>query len=233
MEPFTALERAVSRPPVHGAALEAYLAYYGQLAAERRELRGATVLHSPGSPLLGANAAYAEDEEGLTRAALWLHARGAPALFASARPLTGRAVLSLTLGRYRRTADPSSETLVEQVSGQHLALTARLLAEGWDLPDWAPALNLTLGRALEGRRDAIWLVAYAGGEPVGTLLLLGEAAHLWGVTRPKALAPLLDAAAELAGGAVETSLPEGWTLPLTASSPLHFHLGRSPLDALN
>ncbi len=217
------------------AALEAYLGYYTRLASERRALRGATVLHTPGSPLLGANAAFADGEEGFTRAALWLHARGAPALFASTRPLTGQPVQTLTLGRFAVPAAGAvpPDLRVEQVSSQHLALIAQVLTAAWDLPDWSDALNLSLRRALDGDRAATWLVAYRSDTLVGAALLLGTAVHLWGVTEPDALPTLLGTAATLAGGAVETSAPEGWNLALEKSGALHFSLGASPLEALN
>lgn len=216
-----------------GTLLEGYLAYYSQLASEHRELRGATVLHTPGSPLLGANAAYLHaggGEEGLARAALWLHARGAAPLFAASSPLTGQAVERLRLGVYRPGGEAEATSVVEQVSSLHVARLAAVLAAAWQLPDWAQALALSLGRALEGQGGASWLAAYQEGQMVGALLLLGPAAHLWGVTRGEALGPLLNAAAELAGGEVVTSCPAAQPLALLGTEALHFSLGTVTRD---
>ncbi|ADV67224.1 hypothetical protein [Deinococcus maricopensis] len=191
------------------------LAYHARLAALRRDLRGATVLHAPGTPLIGANAAYVESDEGLLRARLWFAGQGVPAVFADTRALTGaRTVLDASVGTYAPQAAPGS-VRVEQTSRLHLRAAADLLARVWDAPDWADPLAAHLSRTLEGARDFTLLLAYDAGEPCGALLLLREGAHVWGVTHAPALPALLNAAADLNGGTVRTTLtPEH---PLTLS----------------
>lgn len=199
------------------------LAYYAGLAELRRELPGATLLHSPGSPVIGANAAYADTEEGALRARLWFRAQGAPAVLASAQPVpNAEEVLRLRVGTY--TAQSTAPAcVVEQASRLHLPAFAAVLARAWELPTWGPSLGRSLARALEFRRDFTLLLAY-GDDLVGGALLLHGAAHLWGVTKPDVLPSLLNAAAQLNGGQVRTSGVAGWEWPLRDAAEVGFWL---------
>lgn len=216
------------------------LAYFTALAGVRRDLPGAAVLHAPGSPVVGANAAYVTTPEGRVRADLWFRAQGAPSVIASdapagaASPDGGREVLRLRVGTYEAQngdtksseapideADPPGtsfgrDVVVEQVSRLHLAAVADLLTAAWDVPEWSVPLSRSLATALELRRDFTLLVAYHD-RPVGALLVLPQGAHLWGVTSPgddgrEVLRALLDTAA--AGGTVRASLPTDMPLAL-------------------
>ena len=191
------------------------IAYHARLATLRRDLRGATVLHAPGTPLVGANAAYVETEEGLLRARMWFAGQGVPPVFASTRDLTGvQVILEGTVGTYAPQPAPGP-IVVEQASRLHLRTASEVLAQAWAAPEWAEPLAVHLARTLEDARDLTLLLAYENGEACGALLHLSQGAHVWGVTRDPALATLLNAAAELSGGSVRTTLnPEH---PLTLS----------------
>ena len=103
--------------------------------------------------------------------------------------------------------------VVEQTSRLHMARFAAVLAEAHGLPEWAAPLGTGLAASLERLPDAALLLAYAGGEAIGALLWQPTGAHLWGSLDPATDAPLLNAAAELSGDLVWTSLPD--SSPLT------------------
>jgi hypothetical protein len=103
---------------------------------------------------------------------------------------------------------------------------AGVLAEAHGLDDWAGPLGTSLARALAlpELRGAVLLLAYAGAEAVGTLLLHSGAAHLWGTLDPAVDQPLLSAAAELAGGTVLTSLTDQSPLQLADETEICYAL---------
>ncbi|MFC4453178.1 hypothetical protein [Deinococcus sonorensis] len=197
-------------------ALERLLAYYRPLSTVQREVRGVPTLHTPGSPLLGVNASYLRDGDQallpLLRA--WYLGQDAPPLVASLEPLPGLEVVeTLRVGRYR--PHPQPEVLaVEQVSPLQLARFSTVLAEASGLPEWSGALTRSLQAALPNVPDPLLLMAYAGGEPVGALLLHSGAAMLWATLHPAADRPLMNRAAELNGGEVWTSLTDHSALEL-------------------
>ncbi|MGI8748206.1 MAG: hypothetical protein ACR2J4_07665 [Deinococcus sp.] len=196
--------------------LASLLAYYEPLAALRRDFRGTATLHTPGSPLLAANASYllsGSDGDVLPLLRAWHHAHDAPPLVASAGPLAGQEPQeSWRCGRYRPSG-LHGPLAVEQVSRLHLSTFAGILAEAQGLPEWAGPLARSLAPRLEALPSSTLLLAYAGSEAVGALLLLGAAAHLWATLDPGVDRALLDAAAELAGGTLEVSLTD--TSPLS------------------
>ncbi|WP_424952166.1 hypothetical protein [Deinococcus sp.] len=198
------------------------LAYYEPLSTLRRDFRGAATLHTPGSPLLGANASYLLPEaslEVLPLLKVWHQAHDAPPLIASVGELPGHVpVQTWRVGLYHPHPDPGI-IVVEQLSRLHMARFAAVLAEVYGLPEWAATLGRTLAASLERLPQALLLLAYAGGEEIGALLWQpGEhgsgAAHLWGSLDPAADAPLMNAAAHLSDGPLWVSLPD--TSPLTA-----------------
>ncbi|AFZ69185.1 hypothetical protein [Deinococcus peraridilitoris] len=199
------------------------LAYYSPLAGERVELSAASVLYTPRSPLLGANAVYPA-AGGISEGLAWLRARGAPPLVASSgRIEDAQEILRLRVGRYTRQAAPGT-VMVEQVSRLQLVAFAEVLARSWDLPQWASALGRSLAHSLESLRDFTLLMAYDAGQAVGALLVVKRDAHLWGVTDSRALPALLDAAADLTGGAVNTSCPPEAAVQLDGESSVSYWL---------
>ena len=198
------------------SALESLLAYYEPLSALRRDFRGTATLHTPGSPLLGANASYLLDgasPDVLPLLRAWHLAHGAPPLIASLGQMPGHSPeQTLRVGPYVPVPDPGI-IVVEQTSRLHMARFAGVLAEAHGLPEWAEPLGTGLAASLERLPDAALLLAYAGGETIGALLWQPSGAHLWGSLDPAADAPLLNAAAELMGGPIWTSLPD--SSPLT------------------
>lgn len=201
--------------------LRELLDFFTPLAKVRRVLRGAAVLHAPAHPILGANAAYVFDEEGALRADTWYRAQGAPTVLASPTSFAGgEEVLSLRVGTFR--ALPLASTVVaEQISRLHLTVFAEVLCAAWGLPDWHDDVARSLAASLEGRSDVTLYLAYDD-RPVGALLARGGRAHLWGVTTDAALLPLLNAACELGGGEVRTSVPNDHPLALHAAAPVVF-----------
>ena len=198
------------------SALESLLAYYEPLSTLRRDFRGTATLHTPGSPLLGANASYLLDGASLDVLPLlkvWHLAHDAPPLLASLGEVPGQSPeQTLRVGLCIPVPDPGI-IVVEQTSRLHMARFAAVLAEAHGLPEWAAPLGMGLAASLERLPDAALLLAYAGGEAIGALLWQPTGAHLWGSLDPTADAPLLNAAAELSGGPVRTSLPD--SSPLT------------------
>lgn len=192
-------------------ALDSLLRYYEPLSTLRRDFRGTATLHTPGSPLLGANASYllpGTDDGVLPLLRAWHQAHDAPPLVASQGLLPGRLPeLTLRVGPYRPVPDPGI-IVVEQTSRLHMARFAAVLAEAHGLAEWAAALGRGLAASLERLPDATLLLAYAGGEAIGALLWQPGGAHLWATLDPAADAPLLNGAAELSGGEVWTSLPD-------------------------
>lgn len=202
-------------------ALESLLAYYEPLSTLRRDFRGTATLHTPGSPLLGANASYllgGTSLDVLPLLKVWHEAHSSPPLVASLGELPGRAPeQTFRVGQYHPQPEPGI-IVVEQTSRLHMARFAGVLAEAFELPEWAAPLGKGLAASLERLPDAVLLLAYAGGEAIGALLWMDGAAHLWGTLDPAADAPLLNAAAHLSDGApVWTSLPD--SSPLTVSDP--------------
>ncbi len=193
------------------SALESLLAYYEPLSALRRDFRGTATLHTPGSPLLGANASYllegaSPDVLPLLRA--WHLAHDSPPLIASLGEMPGHPP-EQTLRVGPCVPGPDSGIIVaEQTSRLHMARFAAVLAEAHGLPEWAAPLGTGLATSLERLPDATLLLAYAGDEAIGALLWQPSGAHLWGSLDPAADAPLLNAAAGLSGGPVWTSLPD-------------------------
>lgn len=211
-------------------ALESLLAYYEPLSTLRRDFRGTATLHTPGSPLLGANASYllgGASLDVLPLLKVWHESHTAPPLVASLGELPGRTPeQTFRVGLYHPQPEPGI-IVVEQTSRLHTARFAGVLAEACELPEWAAPLGKGLAASLERLPGAVLLLAYAGGEAIGALLWqpgeagLGAAlgsAHLWGTLDPAADAPLLNAAAHISGGApLWTSLPDD--SPLTVSDP--------------
>lgn len=200
-------------------AFASLLSYFAPLSTLQREVRGVTTLLTPGSPLLGPNAAYlpTPDHRLLPLLRAWFVAQDAPPLVcAPAGTLGLEPAETLRVGTYVQ-AGTSGPLVIEQVSRLQMSTVAGVLAEAHGLPDWAGPLATTLARSLElpELRGAVLLLAYAGAEAVGTLLLHGGAAYLWGTLDPAVDRPLLAHAAELAGGEVLTSL--------TDRSPLALH----------
>lgn len=209
------------------SALTSLIAYFEPLATIRRDLRGTATLHTPGSPLLGANATYLLpgvnlDVLPLVRA--WHLGQEAPPLVLGAAVVPGaQEVAAIRVGIYHRHPEPGV-VVVEQVSRLHMARFAAVLAEAHGLLEWAEVLAGQLARRLEPRPEAILLMAYAGGEPVGALLMLAGAAHLWGTLDPAIDAPLLNMAAELSGGSVEISLTDASPLSVEDELVLRYAL---------
>ncbi len=211
-------------------ALESLLAYYEPLSTLRRDFRGTATLHTPGSPLLGANASYllgGASLDVLPLLKVWHESHTAPPLVASLGELPGRTPeQTFRVGLYHPQPEPGI-IVVEQTSRLHMARFAGVLAEACELPEWAAPLGKGLAASLERLPGAVLLLAYAGGEAIGALLWqpgeagLGAAlgsAHLWGTLDPAADAPLLNAAAHISVGApLWTSLPDD--SPLTVSDP--------------
>ncbi len=214
-------------------ALESLLAYYEPLSTLRRDFRGTATLHTPGSPLLGANASYllgGTSLDVLPLLKVWHEAHSAPPVVASLGELPGRAPeQTFRVGLYHPQPEPGI-IVVEQTSRLHMARFAGVLAEAFELPEWAAPLGKGLAASLERLPDAVLLLAYAGGEAIGALLWqAGEdgrgATHLWGTLDPAADAPLLNAAAHLLEGApVWTSLPDDSPLTVSAAAEVCFTL---------
>ncbi|MFB9993504.1 hypothetical protein ACFFLM_16175 [Deinococcus oregonensis] len=201
-------------PPV----LAELVAYFEPFSTVRRDFRGVVTLHTPGINVLALNASYLPEDAGdvlpLVRA--WHLAQDAPPLVASTSAVTGEDVGGLRVGTFTPVPDPGV-IVVEQVSRLHLTTWAGVLAEAYGAAEWEGALAQHFAKPLEDDPTSVLLMAYAGGEAIGSLLWrdldVQGAAHLWGTLDPAADAPLLNAAAELSGGHVRASLPD--------TSPLH------------
>lgn len=208
-------------------ALEFLLAYYEPLSALRRDFRGTATLHTPGSPLLGANASYlltGASPDVLPLLRVWHLAHDSPPLLASLGEVPGQMPeQTLRVGYYSPVPDPGI-VVAEQTSRLHMARFVGVLAEAHGLPEWAAPLGTRLAASLERLPDAALLLAYAGGEAVGALLWQAAGAHLWGSLDPAADAPLLNAAARLSGGPVWTSLPDSSPLSVQNASEVCFTL---------
>ena len=209
------------------SALESLLAYYEPLSALRRDFRGAATLHTPGSPLLGANASYllpGASPDVLPLLKVWHQAHDAPPLVASLEELPGnRPEQTLRVGEYQPVPDPGI-VVVEQLSRLHMARFAAVLTEAYSVPEWAAPLGRGLAASLERLPAAVLLLAYAGGEELGALLWQPAGAHLWGSLDPAADAPLLNAAAALAPGPLWTSLPDTSPLSVNGAAEVCFTL---------
>ncbi|UQN05109.1 hypothetical protein [Deinococcus sp. QL22] len=210
---------APTLPPV----LAELVAYFEPFCTVRRDFRGAVTLHTPGINVLALNTSYLPEDAGdvlpLVRA--WHLGQDAPPLVTSVSAVAGEDVGGLRVGTFAPVPDPGV-IVVEQVSRLHLPTWAGVLAESYGAAEWAEALARHFAGPLEGDPTSVLLMAYAGGEAIGSLLwreLNGQgAAHLWGTLDPAADAPLLNAAAQLSGdtgsgGEVRVSLPD--------TSPLH------------
>lgn len=212
-------------------ALTSLLAYYEPLSALRRDFRGTATLHTPGSPVLGANASYllpGSSRDVLPLLKVWHQAHEAPPLIASLGELPGTPpVQTLRVGVYHPSPEPGI-VVVEQLSRLHMARFAAVLAEAHGAAEWALPLGRTLAASLERLPGALLLMAYAGGEEIGALLwqeIDGEdAAHLWGSLDPAADTPLMNAAAQLSGGSVWTSLPDDSPLNVVNTAEVCFTL---------
>ena len=209
------------------SALESLLAYYEPLSTLRRDFRGAATLHTPGSPLLGANASYLLTGASLDMLPLlrvWHEAHDSPPLLASLGEVPGHPPeQTWRVGPYVAVPDPGI-VMVEQTSRLHMARFAAVLAEAHGLPEWAAPLGRGLAASLERMPDAALLLAYAGGETIGGLLWQPAGAHLWGSLDPAADAPLLNAATGLSGGPVWTSLPDSSPLTVQDAAEVCFTL---------
>ncbi|MBB6099790.1 hypothetical protein HNR42_003248 [Deinobacterium chartae] len=204
------------------------LRYYERLARARREVRGVTLLAAPRSPVLGCNAAYGADaspEGAQVRAEFWYRQQGQPTLYLTERELEGtRVVQEIQSGIYRARGLEGGEVVAEQVAWTQAGALAEVLARAWLDASWAPALRAHLSPLLEVHRDLRPLLAYREGQVVGGLLLIGGAAHLWGVLEPAALPPLLEAAAWQAGGTLETSVAAPFAVELEARRTLTYRM---------
>lgn len=210
-----------------GPALESLLAYFEPLSTLRRDFRGAATLHTPGSPLLGANASYllkGANPDVLPLLKVWHLAHDAPPLVASLGEIPGvRPEQTLRVGVYQPVSEPGI-IVVEQLSRLHMASFAAVLAEAHGVPEWAGPLGTGLAASLERLPAAALLLAYAGGEEVGALLWHQGRAHLWGALDSAADAPLLNAATELAAGPLWTSLPDSSPLSVNDAVEVCFTL---------
>ena len=208
-------------------ALESLLAYYEPLSTLRRDFRGAATLHTPGSPVLGANASYllaGTSPDVLPLLKVWHQAHDAPPLVASLGELPGhRPEQTLRVGEYQPVPE-SGIVVVEQLSRLHMARFAAVLAEAHGVPEWALPLGKVLAASLERMPAAVLLLAYAGGEELGALLWHQGGAHLWGSLDPAADAPLLNAAAELNTGPLWTSLLDSSPLSVNDAAEVCFTL---------
>ncbi|THF69274.1 hypothetical protein E7T06_12910 [Deinococcus sp. Arct2-2] len=211
-----------SPPPPLPPVLAELVAYFEPFSTVRRDFRGAVTLHTPGINVLALNASYLPEDAGdvlpLVRA--WHLGQDVPPLVASVSAVVGEDVGGLRVGTFAPVPDPGL-IVVEQVSRLHLATWAGVLAESYGAAEWAETLARHFAGPLEGDPKSVLLMAYAGGEAIGSLLwrdLGGGAAHLWGTLDPAADAPLLNAAAELSEGEVRVSLPD--------ISPLHLQNGK-------
>lgn len=209
------------------SALESLLAYHEPLSALRRDFRGTATLHTPGSPLLGANASYllqGASPDVLPLLRVWHLAHDSPPLIASLGEMPGQLPeQTFRVGPYLPVPDPGI-IVVEQTSRLHMARFAAVLAEAHGLPEWATPLGTGLAASLERLPDAALLLAYAGGEAIGALLWQAAGAHLWGSLDPAADAPLLNAATGLSGGPIWTSLPDSSPLSVQDASEVCFTL---------
>ncbi|WP_407570812.1 hypothetical protein [Deinococcus altitudinis] len=208
-------------------ALESLLAYFGPLSTLRRDFRGAVTLHTPGSPVLGANASYllqGNSPDVLPLLKVWHQAHDAPPLIASVGELPGiRPEQTLRVGEYWPVSGPGI-VVVEQLSRLHMARFAAVLAEAHGVPEWASPLATGLAASLERMPAAVLFLAYAGGEEIGALLWHQGGAHLWGSLDPAADAPLLNAAAELSADPLWTSLPDSSPLSMQGATEVCFTL---------
>lgn len=212
-------------------SLSELLRYFEPLAAERHDLGSGPVLQTPGVNVLALNAVYASaPPSDADRADLlaFFAARDAPPLVLSPYTWDGQDVGGLRVGEWRAGETAAEHVAVEQVSRLQLATWAAVLAESYDALDWAGLLTRHFAARLEGQRDFVLLLAYAGHDPVGAGLWQagegGGAMHLWGTLDPAADVPLLDAAANLADGRVRVSLPDTSPLELADAEVLTFTL---------
>ena len=212
-------------PPV----LAELVADFGPLSTLRRDEAGAVTLHTPGVNVLALNATFVPDADSarLQRILEWYGAEGSLPLVASAGPLgAGEEVAALRVGTYHPVPGPDV-IVVEQVSRLDLPIWTAVLTEAHGTPEWAEAPSRQLALRLEGDREVVLLMAYAGGEPVGALLWRssaeGGSAHLWGTLDTAADAPLLNAAHGL-GGSFRCSLPDHSPLMVTDEVTVHFTL---------
>lgn len=215
----------MSLPP----ALTELIAYFEPLSTVRRDFRGAVTLHTPGVNVLALNATYLPDADPdrLPLVAAWHQAQEMPALVAATVPLPGAEVGAVRVGTYHPQPEPGLIT-VEQVSRLSLPAWVAVLTEAHETPAWAGVLARHLAARLEGDPAFTLLLAYAGGEAVGSLLWRaapggGGAAHLWGTLDPAADAPLLNAAHALSGS-LRASLPDTSPLSLADEVAVTFHL---------
>lgn len=206
------------------------LAYFQPLAAARHDLGPCPVLQTPGVNVLALNAAYlpAEATADLPEVRGWFAAQHTPPLLLSDAALPGEDVGGLRVGTWA-AGEAAEHIVVEQISRLQLTLWAAVLAESYDALDWAGLLAQHFALRLEGQRDWALLLAYAGGDPVGAGLWRAGpggagAMHLWGTLDPAADAPLLNAAAQLAGGEVRVSLPDASPLHVAEAEVLTFTL---------
>ena len=209
------------------------LRYFQPLAAERYDLGCCAALQTPGVNVLALNAAYAPappSDAGRADLLAFFARQDAPPLVLSPYAWDGQDVGGLRVGEWRagEAAEEPRRIAVEQVSRLQLATWAAVLAESYDALDWAGLLARHFAARLEGQRDFVLLLAYAGHDPVGAGLWQaadgGGAMHLWGTLDPAADRPLLDAAAHLAGGQVRVSLPDTSPLQLPGAEVLTFTL---------
>ena len=208
------------------------LAYFQPLASERHDLGFCAAVRTPGVNVLALNSAYASappSESDRAELFAFFAGHGAPPLVLSPYTWDGQDVGGLRVGAWEAGADVASGAVaVEQVSRLQISLWAAVLAESYEALDWAGLLTQHFAARLEGRRDFALLLAYAGHDPMGAGLWRaaaeGGAMHLWGTLDPAADAPLLNAAAQLAGGRVKVSLPDASPLHLPDAEVLTFTL---------
>lgn len=192
------------------------LEYFAPLATTRRESAGGVVtLLTPGTNVLGLNAAYvpAGAPDPHPAAPVTLSERwgtgGGDRDVVAALCITTLGVATVDPVKPGPAA-PDAGIVVEQVGRLHLPEWCRVLAQAHGTPGWAGALALHFAAVLETRRDYALLLAYRQGEAVGAALwrptgASGNAAHLWGVRFAGAQAPLLQAAQALGGGPLRYS----------------------------
>lgn len=190
-------------------AAQHLLNYYRPLARFSHGWSGAESLLSPSVNILGANALYADQplsDETRQAASEWAKQYQVP-------PLQVVAGESGQAGRLRVgcfvEGGQKSALQVEQLSRLHLPQWAAVLTEAYGQAEWANVTARHLAKQLEYlQQEYVLLMAYAGHEAVGALLWQPCGAHLWGTSDEAADAPLLNAAAQLSGGAVMVSLPD-------------------------
>lgn len=205
------------------------LTFFRPLAAQRERSGDFDILLTPQTNVLALNCAYGPEESGAAREGLLgtFAAWGAPPLVLSPYLWAGEDVGGLRVGKW--AAQPEDTGIrVEQISRLHLTQWAAVLAESYDTPEWAAPLARHFATALEGQRDYVLLLAYAGDEALGAGLWqarsAGGAMHLWGVLEGAVERPLLNTAADLSGGQVRVSLPDHSALRMEDETVLTFTL---------